>query len=82
MATAVRMDSKGRLVIPQEVRDALAIGPGDTVWIEQEGETARLARADHPFVQLAAHALKEHRDGKTRDLREFMKEQNIPVDGE
>ena len=81
MATA-RVDSKGRLTIPKEAREALGIQPGDTFFVEREGRVLRYAKAENPFDGLARHAAAEHTAGKTRSLREIAGEQGIDLDGE
>jgi AbrB family looped-hinge helix DNA binding protein len=84
MATphAVRVDAKGRLLIPQEMRSALDIHPGDTLFVEQEGKVLRYAKADNPFDLLAEHALREYEAGKTKSLRDCTTENNIVLDDE
>lgn len=44
----VRVDSKGRIVIPQEVRDRLGITPGTEVEVREEDGTAVVAPEDDP----------------------------------
>lgn len=73
MAT-IRVDSKGRLMLPKHVRDELGIEPGDTVFVEREGKVLRLARAENPFDTLAREALEEHRRGETIPLAELKAE--------
>ena len=82
MAHAVKVDAKGRLLIPQEMRSALDIHPGDTLFVEQEGKVLRYAKADNPFDLLAEHALRENEAGKTKSLRDFAAENDIVLDDE
>jgi AbrB family looped-hinge helix DNA binding protein len=84
MATSVsvKVDAKGRLVIPQQFRSSLNIHPGDVLFVEQEGDVLRYAKADNPFDLLAEHALREFEAGKTKSLRDFAAENNIALDGE
>lgn len=81
---SVRVDQKGRLIIPKKIREALDIKPGDTFFLQQEeeGKVLRYARAENPFDTLALQAEKEYRQGKTRSLREFAQEQHISLDAE
>lgn len=74
------IDDKGRLLIPKRERDALGLGPGDAVFIERDGETLRLARAENPFDGLARHAIKEYEAGRTRGLRDIMRELGMSPD--
>jgi len=55
--TAVRLDEKGRVSLPRELREDLALHPGDTLFIERDGATLRLAKALNPFESAAAEAL-------------------------
>ena len=84
MATAhsVKVDSKGRLLIPQDMRSALDIHPGDTLFVEREGKVLRYAKAENPFDLLAEHALREHEAGRTKSLRDFAAENNLALDDE
>ena len=66
--TTVTVDAKGRLTIPKEDRAALNIKPGDTFFVEREGQTLRYARAENPFEALAEEAIREHRAGRTHRL--------------
>lgn len=74
------IDEKGRLLIPKRDREALGLVPGDTVFIEREGESLRLARAENPFDGLARHAIKEYYAGRTKDIREFAREMGFDLD--
>ena len=44
MAETTRVSTKGQVVLPQEVRDALGIGPGDTLQIERVGDLVVLKK--------------------------------------
>ncbi len=79
---AVRVDKKGRLTIPKSARQALGIEPGDTFFVEVDGDTLRYARAENPFDALARHAIEEYRAGRTQNLRDFAREQNINLNDE
>lgn len=75
-AYTVKVDPKGRLSIPAELRKSLGIEPGDTLFVEAEdnGQILRFAKAENPFDGLARHAEMEFRSGRTRSLREFVGE--------
>lgn len=77
---SARMDEKGRLAIPKSIRDELGAQTGDTFFFEREGNVVRLAKADNPFDALAEHAEQEYRAGRTRNLRDFATEHDIPLD--
>jgi AbrB family looped-hinge helix DNA binding protein len=84
MATplSVKVDAKGRLLIPQSLRSSLNIHAGDVLFVEQEGNVLRYAKADNPFDLLADHAIREYEAGRTKSLREFAAENDIALDGE
>lgn len=79
---SVRVDRKGRLTIPKEIRDELDIKPGDTFFVEQDGEVLHYARPENPFDTLALHAEKEYQAGRMKSLREFARDNDIPLDDE
>lgn len=76
IAYTVKVDPKGRLSIPAELRKSLGIEPGDTLFVEAEdnGQVLRFAKAENPFDALARHAEQEYRAGRTRSLREFVED--------
>lgn len=72
---AVQIDAKGRLTIPRAVRDELGLQPGTYVFVRSEGGFGRFAKATNPFEELASVAVGEFREGRTRGLRELMREE-------
>lgn len=82
MAVTVKVDAKGRLSIPQELRQELGIEPGDTLFVEREEGTSvlRYAKAENPFDGLARQAEQEYRAGKLTNLRDFAADENITLD--
>ena len=78
----VKTDTKGRLLIPQELRTAMGIEAGDTFFVQQDadGRTLRFAKAENPFDALADEARRERAEGRTRGLRAFAAEQGIDLD--
>lgn len=79
---AVRVDNKGRLMIPKELRQELQVGPGDTLFIRCKGKVLHCAKAENPFDLLAEHAIREDDAGLTISLRDFAREQGIDLDAE
>jgi AbrB family looped-hinge helix DNA binding protein len=77
----VKVDPKGRLLIPRELRDELGIVPGDTLFVEREfGQPVlRYAKAENPFDALAEHAEAEYRAGRTVTLEELATELGIDL---
>jgi len=78
---AVRIDNKGRVTLPKNMRDALGVKIGGTVFLkyEPEDKQVRLAPAISPFDALAEHAIEEYHAGRTKAIEEFAKERNIPL---
>lgn len=80
----VKVDRKGRLLIPLSVRRGLDIKHGDMLFVDYDAERRiiRYAKAENPFDVLAEHALTEHRAGSTRTLRDFAAEHDIALDAD
>lgn len=78
----VKVDSKGRLSTPSEIRKQLGIEAGDVYFVEADSERAviHFARAENPFDGLAQHAIEEYRAGRTRRLRDYAAERGIDLD--
>ena len=67
-----KVDNKGRLSLPQDLRAMLHIEAGDIFFIETDkNDIIRLAKAENPFDVLAKHALEQSEAGKTITLEEF-----------
>ncbi len=79
---AVRVDEKGRVTVPKEVREALGVRPGDTMFWEIVGSEVRWMKAQNPFDALAENAEKEYRAGRTKNLRTLAREQGIDLSAE
>ncbi len=75
----VKIDNKGRVTLPKNMREALGLETGDAVFLKYEPEVkqVRMAPAVSPFDVLAEHAIKEHHKGRTRTIEEFAREHNI-----
>lgn len=79
-----KADARGRVAIPQRIRDAMKISPGDTLFIDydEEQNVLRYAKGENPFDVLLEHALAKCRAGRTRSIQEFAAEHGIELDGE
>lgn len=67
---AVRVDSKGRLMLPRRTRQQLELSPGDLVLlaVEPGSKAARLAKVVNPFDVLAVEAIAlDHKGGTATD---------------
>jgi AbrB family looped-hinge helix DNA binding protein len=72
---AIKVGPGGRIVIPLSLREKLAIHPGDTIWLETDGDNVRItsipqairqakdlvARHVHPDRNLADELIAERR---------------------
>ncbi len=79
---SVHVDEKGRITLPARLRQALALEPGDAVFVRLRGDVLELAKAENPFDALARHAIKEYREGRTQGLRELAEEWGVDLDRE
>ncbi|MDQ3656100.1 MAG: AbrB/MazE/SpoVT family DNA-binding domain-containing protein [Chloroflexota bacterium] len=80
--TPVRMDDKGRLVIPRAVREALNLQAGDVLFVEfeQDGDFFRVARAANPFDVMGDYAVREFEAGRTMNLRDYAASEGYVID--
>jgi AbrB family looped-hinge helix DNA binding protein len=80
----VRVDPKGRLMIPRPLREGLGIEPGDAFFVEADEEHTilRFAKAENPFDVLARHAERERQAGRTRNIRAFALDNDLTLIGE
>lgn len=76
----VRIDSKGRISLPQKVRSALKAKAGDTLFLKCEGQghLVRMVRAvEDPVAVLWEHAEKEYKAGRTKNLRDYARKKGL-----
>lgn len=71
------IDGKGRFQIPQAVRDALGIKPGDAVFYGYEDGEVRLRKAEDPYGPVVRMVWVEHASGKTRRLEDVTAEYQV-----
>ncbi|MBX6342189.1 MAG: AbrB/MazE/SpoVT family DNA-binding domain-containing protein [Thermomicrobiaceae bacterium] len=72
--SVITVDSKGRILLPREVRKALDLQPGDALFLTKDGQIVSLAKAESPFDRLAAQAVAEYYAGDTVSLEEALRE--------
>ncbi|MCK8825405.1 AbrB/MazE/SpoVT family DNA-binding domain-containing protein [Fuchsiella alkaliacetigena] len=76
-----KVDDKGRITIPKEVREFSGIEKGEVLFINAELGQVKLTRAiEDPVVKLKEYAEKEYEEGRTRDLRDYANEKGIKLD--
>lgn len=77
----VKIDDKGRLSIPADIRGQLGIQTGDVFFLETNADHTliHLAKAQNPFDGLAEHATEEYRAGRTRRLRDYASDRGVAV---
>lgn len=68
----VTIDSKGRILLPREVRETMQMEPGDILFLTLNGRFVTLAKADTPFDRLATHAIVEFYAGRTMSLEDAL----------
>jgi len=75
----IRVDNKGRVTLPKNIRAALGVTSGDTVFLKYEPKNnqVHIAPAINPFDLLAEHAISEYQKKRTRPLEEFAVEHNV-----
>ena len=78
----VQVDTKGRLTIPQAVREQLGIEPGDTFFLNPEAGVLHFAKAENPFDALADLANAEYEAGRTTNLRVVAEEIGVTLGDE
>jgi AbrB family looped-hinge helix DNA binding protein len=76
----VRIDDRGRISVPNQVRKAWNLERGDTLFVMDYGDKLVVRKAINPFDVLAEDAVREYKEGKTQDVRSFAKEQGIDLD--
>jgi bifunctional DNA-binding transcriptional regulator/antitoxin component of YhaV-PrlF toxin-antitoxin module len=86
LAVVGQLDSKNRLSLPKPVRDAIHVGPGDSVFLNVDNEhgdvpTVRVVKAVNPLGMmldaLAEDALRQFHAGETISFDELMDELEI-----
>lgn len=81
-ATSVRMDNKGRLVVPKEVREAMGAREGDIFYLDYDVFEGLLvfAAATNPLLQRLEEGRAEYKAGLTKSLDEVAAEFGVTID--
>lgn len=75
-----RVDAKGRITLPADLRKRLDIQKGETVCFRREGEAIVLKKGINPFDAAVEEALREYREGNTTKLEDFAAEMGITLE--
>ena len=77
----VRMDDKGRLMVPKGIREALHAGTGDVFYIQQEPDgSMKIIKGGDPFDELAIEAIREDDEGGTMSFDNILHREGISLD--
>lgn len=81
---AFKVDAKGRLSIPQEIREQFSIESGDLFFVKADSEhaTIHFSKAQNPFDGPTQHAIEKYHTGRTRSLEEYAADRGINLDDE
>ncbi len=79
---AIRLDDKGRVMIPAKIRNELGVTSGDTLMVRTVGKVLQITKAHNPFETLAHHAIRERKAGRTKKLRQVAQEIGATVANE
>lgn len=74
-----RIDNKGRITIPADIREELGLESGDVMFLDVENLILRVAKAANPFDALIDEANEEFSAGKTQSLRAFADEHAVDL---
>lgn len=82
MATvAVRIGSKGRMVLPKEARDRLDVTDGDIVFVDtsdQDG-VVRLSKAESPLLRHLAESRADYDAGRFQTVEALAEELGVDL---
>lgn len=77
---SAKVDTKGRVVVPEVLREELGIEPGDILFFERDNEGwTRFVKVTNPFDGLAHHAIEEWEAGKTKTIEEIAAEMDVKL---
>lgn len=76
----VKVDDRGRLIIPIHIRKSLGVKPGDVFYIRSDKDGLHIVKSENPFDALMEDAIAQFDAGKTLSAEQVAKELGI-VDG-
>lgn len=74
-----RMDDKGRISIPANIREALGLESGDVMFLDVQNAILRVAKATNPFDALIDEAVEELESGRTLNIRDFAADEGVEI---
>jgi len=78
----VRVDSKGRVTLPKEIRESAKVKKGDVFFVDIDRGQIKLTEAvKDPMVMLREYGREEYRKGRTKSLRDYAAERGIELNG-
>ena len=77
-----RVDAKGRLVLPPQVRRRWRVAEGAMVFMQEQDGELRIRPAINPFDVLAEQAEVDLSAGKTKSLRQYAAEHSVALDAD
>jgi AbrB family looped-hinge helix DNA binding protein len=77
----LRVDAKGRVLLPRELREESDIAPGDTILLVSDEQHALHIFKPETFIEgRIAEALAEYRAGETQSLEDLAAEWGVSLD--
>ncbi len=78
------LDSKGRLVVPKQMRDRDALEDGDLFIVDPDSAvgTITFVRVENPLVRIVAESRAEYEAGNFQSIQEVAAELGVDLDGE
>jgi len=79
-ATAIKVDNKGRIMLPTKLREELNIKAGDVVFLNKEEDgNIILTKAINPLDLIALEGIKEYKEGKSKTLQEIAEKYGVKL---
>lgn len=79
----VRIDDRGRISLPKEIRDQMGIESGDTLFMRiSEKGLLEVLKAINPFDLLVDEAIREYNEGKTTSIEDLAAELGVDLDSD
>ena len=76
----VKVDARGRITIPKKAREAADIEKGDILFMDSKPGKIEFTRAiEDPLVVLRDYAEQEYAAGRTKNLRDYIAEEDIEL---